>query len=63
MAFLNQAGEVKRGQQELRAELVPFAAANAKFDFSIKQVIESGDIALMHTEWRISSPRHQPVFV
>jgi hypothetical protein len=27
VAFLNQAGEVKRGEQELRAELVPFAAA------------------------------------
>jgi ketosteroid isomerase-like protein len=59
-AFLNRAGEVKKGE-ELRQELAPFAAVKATFDFNIKQVIQSGDIALMHTEWKISSP--EPISV
>ena len=51
VVFLNQRREVKQGRQQLREELAPLAAAKATFDFSIKQVINSGDIALMHTEW------------
>ena len=27
----------------------PFVASRATFEFSVKQVIQSGDIALMHT--------------
>jgi ketosteroid isomerase-like protein len=54
--FLNQSGEVKKGEG-LREELSVFAAAKAQFDFNIKQVVQSGDIALMHTDWRVSSPR------
>jgi uncharacterized protein (TIGR02246 family) len=55
--FLNQSGEVKKGEEGLRQELAPLAAMKATFDFNIKQVIQSGDIALMHTEWKISSPQ------
>ncbi len=33
------------------------AAQKAIFHFRIKQVIQSGDIALMHTEWEVSSPQ------
>jgi ketosteroid isomerase-like protein len=58
--FLNRAGEVKKGEA-LRQELAPFAAVKATFDFNIKQVIQSGDIALMHTEWKVSSP--EPISV
>jgi ketosteroid isomerase-like protein len=57
VTFLNQSRELKRGRQELREELAVLASAKAKFDFNIKQVIQSGDIALMHTEWTVSSPR------
>ena len=53
--FLNESGEVKKGEEGLRQELAPFAAEKAIFDFNIKQVIQSGDIALMHTEWKVSS--------
>jgi len=60
-AFLNQSGEIKKGE-ELREELAPFAAAKAVFDFDIRQVIRSGDIALMHTKWEISSPRKMSVY-
>ncbi len=57
--FLNQSGETKQGREGLRGELAPFASAKAIFDFSIKQIIQSGDIALMHTQWTVSSP--QPI--
>jgi uncharacterized protein (TIGR02246 family) len=60
--FLNQAGEVKQGEEGLRNELAPFAAAKAVFDFNIRQVIQAGDIALMHTEWKISSPQQMSVY-
>jgi ketosteroid isomerase-like protein len=53
--FLNRSCEVKKGDG-LREELALFAAVKAAFDFNIKQVIQSGDIALMHTEWKVSSP-------
>jgi ketosteroid isomerase-like protein len=55
--FLNQQAESKSGQG-LREELAPFAAAKATFDFHIKQVIRSGDIALMHTQWKVSGAGH-----
>jgi len=54
--FLAQSGEVKKGDG-LREELATLAAAKARFDFKIKQVVQSGDIALMHTDWNVSSPR------
>lgn len=59
--ILNRAGEVKKGREGLREELAPFAARKAIFAFTIKQVVRSGDIALMHTEWKVSSP--QPISV
>lgn len=60
--FLTQSREVKRGREGLRQELAPFAAVKAIFDFRIKQVIQSGDIALMHTEWKISAPHQMSVY-
>jgi ketosteroid isomerase-like protein len=60
--FLNSSGEVKQGRQGLRGELVPLASAKAAFDFNIKQVIQSGDIALMHTQWKVSSPQPLSVY-
>jgi ketosteroid isomerase-like protein len=59
--FLNRSGEVKKGEA-LRQELAPFAAVKATFDFNIKQVVQSGDIALMHTEWKVSSPEPMSVY-
>jgi len=60
--FLNRSGEAKKGADGLRQELTPFAAEKAIFNFNIKQVIESGDIALMHTEWTVSSPQQLSVY-
>ncbi len=55
--FLNRSGEVKQGRQGLREELAPLALARAVFDFSIKQIIQSGDTALMHSMWTVTSPQ------
>jgi ketosteroid isomerase-like protein len=60
--FLNQSGEVKQGRQGLRGEVGPLASAKATFDFRIKQIIQSGDIALMHTLWTLSSPQAMSVY-
>jgi ketosteroid isomerase-like protein len=60
--FLNQSGEVKKGSRELRDELAPLAARRAVFAFNIQQVIEAGDIALMHTKWQVSSPQPMSVY-
>src|SRR5262249_26978343 len=54
--FLNQSRETLKGRQGLTQALTPFASAKAIFDFNIVQVIQSGDIALMHTEWKMSAP-------
>jgi ketosteroid isomerase-like protein len=59
--ILSQSREVKKGGDALRQELAPFAAAKAVFDFNIKQVVQSGDIALMHTDWKVSSPQQMSV--
>jgi ketosteroid isomerase-like protein len=57
LVFLNQSRELRRGKKEFRQELAPLVEAKAQFDFSIKQVIVAGDIALMHTEWKVTSPK------
>jgi ketosteroid isomerase-like protein len=54
--FLNQSGEVKTGEAGLREVLAPLAA-QARFDYTIRQIIQSGDIALMHTDWQVTSPQ------
>jgi ketosteroid isomerase-like protein len=54
VVFLNQSGE-RCKRDALREEPAPFASAKTIFNFDIRQVIEAGDIALMHTEWRVSS--------
>jgi ketosteroid isomerase-like protein len=54
--FLAESGEVKKGK-DLREQLASLAVAKPRFDFNIRQVIQSGDIALMHTDWNVSSPQ------
>jgi ketosteroid isomerase-like protein len=59
--FLNQSGEMKKGEA-LKEELAPFAMKKAVFDFKIRQVVQSDDIALMHTDWNVSSPQQMSVY-
>jgi uncharacterized protein (TIGR02246 family) len=61
-AFLTESGEVKTGREGIRDQLAPLAAARAAFDFDIRQVIRAGEIALMHTHWRVSSPEPRSVY-
>jgi uncharacterized protein (TIGR02246 family) len=58
--FLSQSGELKKGRDGLREVLTPLAAAKTKFDFSVIQIIQSGDVALMHTLWRVDSTAQTP---
>jgi ketosteroid isomerase-like protein len=55
--FLNRARDVQKGTNALRQELLPFAAMKAVLEFNIKAIIQSGDIALIHNEWKLSSPQ------
>jgi ketosteroid isomerase-like protein len=54
--ILGRSREMQRGDQGLRQQLAPMAAAKINFTFRIDQVIQSGDIALMHTYWTASAP-------
>ena len=56
VVFLNQSGEARHGLAELREELAPLASAKTEFVFDVKQVIQSGDFALVHTKWKTLSP-------
>ena len=60
--LVNPSGEVKQGRDALRQELTPFAAMKTRFALTIKQVTQSGDIALMHTEWQVSFPMPMSVY-
>ena len=60
--FLNQSRDVSKGREDLRQELAPLAAMKVRFDFKVRQVIETGDIALMHTEWTVSGPEPMKVY-
>jgi ketosteroid isomerase-like protein len=60
--ILNRAREMKKGHQGLREQLAPNAAARTRFEFRIKQEIQAGDIALLHTEWTKLSPERTSVY-
>jgi ketosteroid isomerase-like protein len=55
--FVHQSGEVTKGWDALHGALAPLVAARTCFDFTIKAVVEAGDIALMHTRWTVSGDR------
>ena len=60
--IMDKSGEVKKGEEGLRQNLAPFAAVKARFDFAIKEIIQTGDIALMHTKWNVSGPQTMTVY-
>jgi ketosteroid isomerase-like protein len=51
-AFLDKEGVVFNGREGMKQVLAPLSAAKPSFEYVIKQVVRSGDIALMHTLWR-----------
>src|SRR4030095_7529265 len=62
VVFLTQSREERRGEGQLRGERAPLASAKADFRFRIKQIVQSGDIALMHTERNVSIPKPMSVY-
>src|SRR5262245_39909548 len=50
-------GQMRSGHTGLREQLGPLVKAKASFDFSVKKIIQSGDLALLHTEIHITGPR------
>lgn len=60
--FLNQSREVTKSREDLRRQLAPLVAAKTKFEFDIKQVIQTDDIALMHTAWKVTAPQPMTVY-
>ena len=60
--FLSESGEIKKGRDEIKEQLAPMAAAKAVFDFDIRQVIRSREIALMHTKWNVTSRERRSVY-
>ncbi len=52
-AFPNPQGEVKVGLEAVRQEMAPFAAMKPTIQMNIKKVIQTGDIALIHNEWKM----------
>jgi uncharacterized protein (TIGR02246 family) len=56
-AFSNRAGQVCVGHAELRQELAPVAAVKTDFTFDLKQIVQTGAIALLHNQYRVTSPQ------
>jgi ketosteroid isomerase-like protein len=54
VVFLSESRDLLKGRDGLRKILAPLAAGKPNFYFKILQIIQSGDIALMHTEWVVS---------
>jgi ketosteroid isomerase-like protein len=54
IVFINEAGQEISGIEALKEELAPFVSRKAVFDFSVKKIVQKGEIALMHTVWTIS---------
>ena len=55
--FLKESRETTQGRVELRQALASLAEAKTRFEFDVKQIVETDGIALMHTRWRASGPR------
>jgi ketosteroid isomerase-like protein len=60
--LVNWSGEVTQDRDGLKRELAPLVARQTRLAFTIKQVIQSGDIVLMHTEWQVSFPQRMSVY-
>jgi uncharacterized protein (TIGR02246 family) len=50
-------GQIQSGHAGVRKLTRPLVEAKANFDFTVKKIIQSGDLALLHTEVRITGPR------
>jgi ketosteroid isomerase-like protein len=53
---------VTKGRHELKEELAPLVAKKTRIDYDVKHVVETGDIALMHTKWTVSGTQALRVY-
>jgi len=58
--FANATGEILAGHAELSAVLGPLADARADFRFSIRKIIQNGDLALVHSDVRTTRSQATP---
>ena len=56
-AFSNPQGQVRVGHAQLREELAPRAAVRTDFKFDLKKIVQTGDIALLHNQYHVTSPQ------
>lgn len=52
----NQAGELRTGTDAIRQELAPLAAMKPDMKTRTTKVIETGDIAVVYTQWSMTTP-------
>ncbi|MEX0782472.1 MAG: nuclear transport factor 2 family protein [Dehalococcoidia bacterium] len=50
-AMLNGAGQVASGLAAIRESLAPFVGMEANITFQPAEVVQAGDIALVHAKW------------
>jgi uncharacterized protein (TIGR02246 family) len=55
--FAGANGHLLTGHAELRQVLEPLASARADFQYTEVKIIQNGDLALVHTETRMTRPR------
>ncbi len=55
--FATATGEILTGHAELRTVLGPLATAKADFQFTIRKIIQTGDLALIHSDVRTTRPQ------
>jgi uncharacterized protein (TIGR02246 family) len=58
-AFANADGSVRLGDAELRRQFEPLVNARADFEVTIKKIVQSADVALLHSEYRTTRPQEQ----
>jgi ketosteroid isomerase-like protein len=56
-AFTNASGQVRIGHAQLRVELGSLADAQADFQVIVTKIVQTGDLALMHSEWNVTRPQ------
>ena len=61
VVFVSESGEM-RDRQQLKDELAPLVATHTVFDFNIIKVIQADNVALMHTQWIISSSQSRSLY-
>ena len=49
-------GEIGTGVDAIRQEVAIHASAKPDFKIEVREVIEAGDIALVHTQWSMTRP-------